>query len=167
MYFVANIGIAYLRYLLQYAIIHCLKSIFYLRYIEPGVCLNTLHSYIIDGSAFYIFCCNYRHWLLTLYSRYTSWWDLHNAGKVWYHKTKLTVIYSPTITGFQCRTCYRCIELMYLENDHWAYYWATKVAVTMYPPGFRTLTHFDSCLIVSLVSFMHSFHLLLYEMEVT
>ena len=33
-------------------------------------------------------------------------------------KQKRTVIYSPTITGFQCRTCYRCIELMYLENDH-------------------------------------------------
>ena len=46
-YFVANIGIEYLRYLLQYAIIHCLKSIFYLRYIEPVVCLNNLHSYRI------------------------------------------------------------------------------------------------------------------------
>ena len=34
-YFVANICIEYLRYLLQYAIIHCLKSIFYLRYIKP------------------------------------------------------------------------------------------------------------------------------------
>ena len=82
-------------------------------------------------------------------------------------KQKRTVIYSPTITGFQCRTCYRCIELMYLENDHWAYYRATKVAVTMYLQSFSTLTHFDSCLIVSLLSFMHSFHILLYEIEVT
>ena len=73
MYFVANIGIEYLRYLLQYAIIHCLKSIFYLRYIETGVCLNTLNSYITEGSAFYIFCSNYRHTL----SR-----DLQNAGEV-------------------------------------------------------------------------------------
>ena len=36
--FVANIGIEHLRYLLQYAIIHILKSIFYLRYIYPRVC---------------------------------------------------------------------------------------------------------------------------------
>ena len=163
MYFVANIGIEYLRYLLQYAIIHCLKSIFYLRYIEPGVFLNTLHSYIIDGSAFYIFCCNYRN-TLDIHCReiYTI------QEKFDIIKQKRTVIYSSTITGFQCRTCYRCIELMYLENDHWAYYWATKVAVTMYLQSFSTLTHFDSCLIVSFVSFIYAFiSFLLYEIEVT